>query len=368
MLKNKIQNEVSELRRDPVSGEWVLIATPRSKRPSAYKEKRKNVVQPRGACPFCNLEKSGTKEFTLLNPLDKRSNYAKQLIKDGDLQEMQGKNWSLIVVPNKYPALIPGKKLIKRREGMHDVLPGRGYHEVLITASHEMDIGRMPLDRVEEVMHAYRQRCIDLCEDRSVKYISLFHNHGREAGASLSHPHSQILAIPVIPRDVRNSLNGSKKYFLKNKRCVHCDMMKWEKKKKARIVYENKDFLVLCPFGSSVAFEIRIYPKKHSSYFEEITAQQIKNLAKCFKITLNKMYKALGNPAFNFFLHTAPCDGVIGKVDKIKRKNKDYNHYHWHFEIDPKLSIWAGFELSTGMEISTVPPEFAAETLRKTKI
>lgn len=366
MPKNKKQTEVSELRRDPVSNEWVLIATARSKRPSAYKEKRKHVVQPRKTCPFCNLEKSGTNKYSLLYPINLKSSYARQLKKDSDIQVMQGKEWSLIVVPNLYPALIPGQFLKKQKQGLHEVLPGRGSHEVLITASHEMDIGRMPLDKVEEVFKAYQERYVDLCKQCHVKYISLFHNHGKEAGASLSHPHSQILAIPVIPRDVKSSLQGSRKYFNKNKRCVHCDMMKWEQKKKDRIVYENKDFVVLCPFSSSVSFEIRIYPKRHSSYFEEISPGQLKTLAQCFKVTLNKMYKALGNPPFNFFLHTAPCDGVEKKSGRVIRKSKNYNHYHWHFEIHPKLSTWAGFELSTGLEISTVEPEFAADTLRKT--
>lgn len=368
MPKSKKQNEVSELRRDPVSNEWVLIATARSKRPSMYKEKRKHAIQPRGTCPFCNLEKSGTTEYSLLYPLNERTAYAKRLKKDGDIQTMHGKKWSLAVVPNKFPALIPGLGLEKSQQGVHEVLPGRGYHEVLITASHILDIGRMPLDRVQEVLKAYQERYIDLCQQKHIKYISLFHNHGKEAGASISHPHSQILAIPVIPRDVRSSLQGSKKYFKKHKRCVHCDMIKWERNKKVRIVYENKDFVVLCPFSSSVAFEIRIYPKKHSSYFEEIKPNQLKTLSQCFKVSLNKMYKALGNPPFNFFLHTSPCDGVAGSAGSYIRKNKNHDHYHWHFEIHPKLSIWAGFELSTGLEISTVDPEFAAETLRKTKI
>jgi len=368
MQKNINICEVSELRKDPVSKEWVLIATARSKRPGAQKEKTKHLTQPRKTCPFCHLEQSGTRTFSLLYPLSSNSQYAKKLKKDGDVQMMQNKKWSLIVVPNKFPAVIPGKNFNKSRKGLYDIYPGRGHHEVLITASHDLDIGRMPLKEVEEVMRAYRDRFVDLSEKKHIKYISLFHNHGQEAGASLSHPHSQILAIPVIPRDINNSLHGSKKYFLKNGRCVHCDMIKWEKKEKERIVFENNDFVVLCPFSSSVAFEIRIYPKKHGSYFEEITSKQIKNLAECFKLALNKMYKALDNPPFNYFLHTAPCDGIVKKAGKFIRAKKNYNHYHWHFEIHPKLSIWAGFELSTGMEISTVPPEYAADTLRRTRI
>jgi len=368
MPKNNNQEEVSQLRKDPVSGEWVLISSGRGKRPHAFKIKRAKFQQPRRQCPFCNLEKTGTEEYELLYPLNKRTKYADKLKKAGDYQKIDDKIWSLIVVKNKYPAVIPGGKIKKAKEGLHDVLSGRGHHEVLITASHELDAGRMPQEKVEEVLKAYQERYIELCKDEHTNYISLFHNHGPEAGASLTHPHSQILAIPVIPRDVHSSLKGSQKYLNKTGHCVHCDMIKWERKKKERIVFENKDFVVLCPFSSSVAFETRIYPKRHYFYFEEISASMRKSLAECFKLSLNKIYKALGNPPYNYFLHTAPCDGLEAKNGKLIRKSDKYDHYHWHFEIHPKLSTWAGFELSTGLEISTVDPEFAAETLRKTKV
>ena len=130
-------------------------------------------------------------------------------------------------------------------------------------------------------------------------------------------------------------------------------MLAWDRKEKSRIVYETDCFTAVCPFASRVAFEIRIYPNAHNAYFEHIEEHQKDCLAKVFRVVLRKLYKGLANPDYNYFLHTSPADG------------KKHDHYHWHFEILPKTSTWAGFELSTGIEISTIEPEKAAEHLRK---
>ncbi|MFH2104739.1 MAG: galactose-1-phosphate uridylyltransferase [Parcubacteria group bacterium] len=367
MYKN--EPEVSELRKNPVSDSWVVIATGRAKRPHAYKIKRAQFQQPRRECPFCNLDKSGTKEPAKIYPLNLKTKYAHQLKRVGDHQKWGDQIWSLIVVPNKFPSFVPGGAPIQKKVGHHTVMPGRGYHEVLITASHDKHFGRLPMDKLEEVMKAYQDRYLTLRDCEYVTYISIIHNHGPEAGASLTHPHSQIFAISVLPRDIKSSLRGSARYLKKYGTCVHCEMVNWEKKKKTRVVYENDDFIVLCPFGSSVAFETRIYPKKHLSYFEEITSKQRKSLAQSFQQALSRLDKALNNPPYNFFLHTAPCDVCSTKGKSRGQKSaKKYSHYHWHFEIMPKISTWAGFELSTGLEISTVDPDQAAGMLKGVKL
>jgi UDPglucose--hexose-1-phosphate uridylyltransferase len=186
-----------------------------------------------------------------------------------------------------------------------------------------------------------------------VKYISIFKNYGRSAGASIVHPHNQIVAMPVIDPDVARSIHGSAKYYQSHKECVHCNMLQWELEEKVRTVYENKEFVVVCPFVSRVSFEVRIYPKQHLSYFERITPEQKLRLGEAVKTALGKVKYNLDDPDYNMFLHTAPCDGQL------------YDHYHWHLEIFPKTSIWAGLELSTGMEVCTVLPEEAAGLLRK---
>jgi UDPglucose--hexose-1-phosphate uridylyltransferase len=193
-------------------------------------------------------------------------------------------------------------------------------------------------------------------KEKFVNYISIFHNERIEAGASQIHPHSQIITTPLIDIDLQKALFNSKKYYKKHKKCVYCQMNDWERKLKKRIVFENRDFLVICPFASKSAFQMIVSPKKHSSYFEKITEEEKWQLSEAFQIALKKLYKALNDPAYNFYLHTSPCNG------------KEYPFYHWHFTILPKTGIWAGFEIGTRMEISTIEPEKAAEYLRSQKI
>ncbi|MCK4891237.1 MAG: HIT domain-containing protein, partial [Candidatus Pacebacteria bacterium] len=206
---------------------------------------------------------------------------------------------------------------------------------------------------IAEILDAYQERYLALMNKKHIKYISIFKNYGYNAGASIDHPHSQIVAMPIIDPDVFRSINGSENYSNSNKECVHCTMIEWEKRNGKRILFENEDFIVVCPFVSRVAFETRIYPKKHLSYFERITDEQKIKLAEVMKFCLSKMKKNLNNPDYNLFLHTSPCNGQI------------YDHYHWHFEIFPKTNIWAGLELSTGIEVCSIIPERSAEILRK---
>jgi len=333
-----MKKPASELRQDLVSGTWVVIATGRAKRPHAFiREKRQKFDQPRKTCPFCHLETQ--EKPVLVYYRDKKK-----------------KDWSIAVIPNKYPAFTPLKELDDHRVGPFRVVNGVGFHEVVVMRDHRKQMGEFTVEEIEEVLKAYQERYLALMNQEFINYISIFHNHGREAGASISHPHSQIIAFPVIDPDIHRSLDGSRRYWLTNHQCVHCVQLEWERKNKKRIVFENKNFVVFCPFVSRTAFELRIFPKLHLPYFEKITSEQRWDLAEAFKIALGKLYYGLKDPAYNFFLHTAPCNG------------ETHDHYHWHFEILPKTSIWAGFELGTGIEISTIEPEKAAEFLRKTKL
>lgn len=325
----------SELRQDLVSGAWVVIATSRAKRPDDFKSKiAPKLNDNHEDCFFCDTTK-------LPEPV---LSYEKSA---GD--------WSLVVVPNKYPAFDYTTKLDRRTEGPYSMVNGVGFHEVIITRDHAKHIALMSTAQVMEIVNAYQDRYLNLMNKRFVDYISIFHNHGKEAGASVNHPHSQLIAMPVIDPDVWRSLNGSENYWNHNKKCVHCVMVDWEKEEKKRIVFENKDFIAFCPFASRTAFEVSIYPKFHAPYFERITPESKIQLAEALRAVLGKIYSGLSNPPYNFFLHTAPCNG------------KDYPHYHWHFEIMPRTSIWAGFELGTGIEISAIEPEKAAGFLREQK-
>lgn len=335
----KNSKSTSALRRDPVSGTWVAFSTKRASRPDTHRNSPKvsdNYDDPKD-CPFCkeNFEAKKHEKDTLI-----------YFDKNGD--------WTVRAFPNKFPILSIGDGTLgKRDEGPFEVMNGLGYHEVLIAADHRKNFPDLELPQILEVFNAYQERYLSLMNKRNVKYISIFKNYGKSAGASIVHPHSQIVAMPIIDPDVARSLMGSAKYFQSHKECVHCVMLEWEKETGDRILFENEDFIVLCPFVSRVSFETRIYPKRHLSYFERVTLEQKKALSEAVKFALGKLKKNIDDPDYNMFLHTAPCDG------------QTYDHYHWHLEIFPKTNIWGGLELSTGIEVCSVLPEDAAKILRK---
>ncbi len=334
----------SELRYDIASKDWVVIATGRAKRPESFKkEKRIRERSAKKDCPFCKIETQKTPVLIV------NKGKVMSLGSKGEIPE-----WTTAVIPNLYPAFVAQGKLDEKTEGkFYKTVRAVGHHEVIITKNHDKSSALMKKKEIKEVIDVYQSRYLDLMEEPFVNYISIFHNHGRDAGASIYHPHSQLITTPLIDPDVKKALLNSKSYYRKNKKCIYCEMIKWERKIRKRIVFENKEFLVICPFASKMAFQMIITPKKHLPYFEEITEEQKKYLAQAFQKALSKLYKGLNNPAYNFYLHTAPCDG------------KDYSFYHWHWTILPKTSIHAGFELGAGMEISTIEPEKASQYLKK---
>jgi len=200
---------------------------------------------------------------------------------------------------------------------------------------------------------AFKDRYLMIGKDNCIVYTSIYHNWGPKAGASIYHPHYQIISLPIIPPDVGRSLKGSDSYFSVNKKCVHCVMIEWEKKKKERVIYENAGAIAFTPFVSREPFEVRIFPKKHLPFFEETEKDNMEAVVDVLQKVLKKIETKLKDPDYNFFIHTAP------HIDKQK-----YGHYHWHIEIVPKISISAGFELGTGIEITVVDPNEAAKMLK----
>ena len=334
----------SELRFDLVSQDWVVIATGRAKRPETFKKKTKEEEAPQESCPFCKIETQ--ERATLIFSQGKEISF--------DKTGVVPKDWTTVAIPNKFPALIPGKKLNKKREGkFYQKMNAIGYHEVVVTKDHWRSLGQFTAQQVKEVIDVYHKRYITLMKMPFVGYISIFHNHGAGSGASIFHPHSQIITTPLIDTDLKKAILNSENYYKKTGQCIYCQMNRWEKRSKARVIFENNKFLAVCPFASKAAFEVIISPKFHSAQFEKITDEEKWQLAEAFQAALSKLYKGLLNPAYNFYLHTAPVVG--GK----------YNHYHWHWTILPKTDIPAGFEIGTRMEISTIEPEKAAEYLRR---
>lgn len=328
-------NGISELRQDPVTGDWVLIATGRAHRPDAFRSTRRTrFTQSKRGCPFEDPQKSGNGEPLFRAPGDK---------------------WFVEVISNKFPALGAGECSLEHREGPHVWRDGVGYHEVFIYRDHDKNLADFSDQEMTLALEAFRERYQALREEDCVEYISLFHNYGREAGASIVHPHSQLIATPVIPPQVAQSILGSRRYFIEHERCIHCAVLDFERTARKRIVLESEYFIAFCPFASRSAFEVRIFPKRHEMSFGRTADESIAAVAPVLRDALKKIAVGLGDPALNFFIHTAPTRG------------EHFEYYHWHIEIMPKTSIWAGFEISTGIEISAVSPEAAAEYLRGVK-
>jgi UDPglucose--hexose-1-phosphate uridylyltransferase len=327
-----------ELRKDPIIGRWVIIATERQKRPVAFPkavEKSKG-----GFCPFC----PGNESYTPPEVLSYRP--------AGSAKDQAG--WWVRVVPNKFPALKIEGEPNRVGEGMFDKMNGIGAHEVVIeTPNHDLSIADMSEKEVEEIIWAFRDRTIELRKDKRFRYILIFKNQGRGAGATLDHPHSQIIALPIVPKRVTEEMAGAEKYYEYKERCVFCDIIRQERKDHLRIIEENDTFVAFIPFASRFPYEACIIPKSHESYFNDIQKNGAADLAKVLRNVLKQYKEVLGDPDYNFIIHTTPFE------------NGPLSYYHWHLEAIPRLTTVAGFEWGTGFFINPVPPEDAAAELRQ---
>ena len=229
---------------------------------------------------------------------------------------------------------------------------GFGAHEVIIeTPEHDKDIADLSQEQVELILRVYRDRCLDLKKDARLKYILIFKNYGAAAGASLEHPHSQLIALPIVPSRVLGEVKGALRHFEHTDRCIFCDILDQEHTEKKRTVYTEEGFIAISPFASRFPFETWILPNEHHASFDALSDEKIKALARTLKTTLSKLKHCLHDPSFNFMLHTIPIGG------------KETDSYHWHIEIIPILTRVAGFELGTGFYVNPTPPEIAARVL-----
>jgi UDPglucose--hexose-1-phosphate uridylyltransferase len=326
---------MSEFRQDLVSGDWIVMAPERGKRPHDLIKKKKNRrPSPKTECPFENLQLSGNWPPLLSSPSDA--------------------NWRAVIVPNKYPALMHSEPCPQMfHQGPYAMVAGIGHHDLVITRDHDKNFAHMSLSQILATLELIQQRFFMLHHDRCLVYSSVFSNWGPLAGASFYHPHMQMLTLPIIPPDVGHSLRGSERYWRDHHRCVHCVMTAYEKKEKVRIIEETKDAIVVAPFVSRSPYEVRIFPKTHEPYFEKASRATLRSTAAMLQSTLRRFEKFLGDPDVNFFIHTAPI-----------QSQRSYTFYHWHIEVLPKIAISAGFELSTGVDINTVQPELTALVLR----
>jgi UDPglucose--hexose-1-phosphate uridylyltransferase len=329
---------MSELRKDPVTGRWVIISTERRKRPTDFRLESVTVAHD-DSCPFCE----GHEHMTPSELLAHR--------RHGGGPNSPG--WDLRVVPNQYPVLRVEGTLDRQGEGLFDKMNGIGAHEVIIeTPRHEETLASMGDAAVEQVLWAFRERVQDLKQDRRFRYIIIFKNHGAAAGASLEHPHSQLIALPIVPREVRDEVDGAKLHYTAKERCVFCDIVRQESHDSRRLIAENADMIAVAPYAPRFPFETWILPKRHQALYEDAARHEYASLARLLGDVLRRMNRALRFPPYNLLIHSAP----------LAEPAADF--YHWHVEIIPTLTKVAGFEWATGFYLNPTAPEEAAQVLR----
>lgn len=345
---------MSELRYDPVRKTWVIIATERGMRPLHVKKHvLDRTVTADMVCPFCpgNESRTPTEIMAIREPGSPPN----------------GPGWKVRVIPNKFPALTIESPQERYGKGIYDVVSGFGAHEVIVeTPDNRQQMADFPLSHLQDVFGVYRSRLRDLMRDIRFRYIMIFKNHGTEAGASLCHSHSQLIAIPVTPSLVAVELASVRDYYHHKERCMMCDIIHQELEEGERVVISEEKFVVFAPFASSFPFELRIAPRKHSHDFSLADDDTLAHLSRVVREVLERLRKVLDDPPYNFILHTAPpMTHRVGKPDYWSSISDDY---HWHLELIPRLTMIAGFEWGTGFQINPTSPEDAARFLREAEI
>jgi len=334
-----------ELRKDPIIDRWVIISTERSQRP-VFLADQAEVPKPGAICPLCpGNEPMTPPEVFAIRPASVSS-------------PPNSPNWSLRVVPNKFPALRIEGDLNKQGIGLYDEMNGIGAHEVIVeTPLHTQTLTGMDVPSVRNVFVAYRERTLDLLKDRRFKFVMIFKNSGSTAGASLAHSHSQLIALPIIPSRLSEEIKGSLNYYKSKDRCVFCDIVAQESEERKRIIYENDHFIAISPFASRFPFEAWILPKRHEeSFLSSKHDDNYLSIADAISTVLRKHEKILNSPPYNYMIHTAPVE-LSGAP-----------YYHWHIEITPRLTKQAGFEWGTGFYINPTPPEEATIYLQEADV
>lgn len=336
-----------ELRRDPIVGQWVVVYTRDFLRPQDYR-KEDHTLKQKATCQFC----PGREAFT---PPE-----VDALRLHGSHPNSSG--WQVRVVSNKFPALRIEGQFHPRREGVFHFAEGIGAHEVVIeTPAHDRNLADLTDEEMTRVIQKYQNRVIDLTRDRRFKYIIVFKNYGESAGTSVEHPHSQIIALPMIPQYVLEELQGSSRYYARHKRCVYCDIVEREYRDQERIIAQNDGFVAFCPFVPRYAFECWVLPKAHGLDFAALSSEQTLQLSQVLRETLYRLKACLSDPSYNYYFHISP-------VNQEKEAPHGPHGYHWHIEIVPNLVQTDGFEWGTGFYIVHTPPQEAARCLREIRL
>jgi UDPglucose--hexose-1-phosphate uridylyltransferase len=325
---------MSELRKDPVINRWVITLDDKSFKPQIDSKIPDNLPDIDPACPFCpgNEDKTGKTIYQVSGKADK---------------------WNVRVIPNNNPYLKVETQLKKKGVGIFDVISGTGANEIIIdTPVHNADFDKMEVSNVAEVIKTYKNRILDLKNDTRLEYVLIFKNRGLRAGSNTHHLHSQLMALPVVPKRVTEEMEASQEYYKFKKRCVYCDLVDNELIMKDRIVKESEFFVAITPFASQTPFEMWIIPRQHNSHFHNLSDAEAADMGYIMKDVIFRLNKSLNYPSYNYMIHTSPI------------KDADVSHYHWHLEIMPRVKSIAGFEWGSGFYINPTLPEEAAAFMR----
>jgi UDPglucose--hexose-1-phosphate uridylyltransferase len=325
---------MAELRREPVTRMWVVVTTDNPKGPSDYIPFKPpyHVQEPEGPCPFCPGNEKMTPQETYSSRRD-------------------GGKWSVRVVPNKFPFFHIEGDYDRRPEGMYDVMEAIGAHEIVVEApDHGQNLATMEPRQIEKILRAYRERLIDLEKDQRFQQFVILKNY---PGIFNRHPHSHILAMPVIPKRIDEEVWGTLDYYERKERCIFCDIIKEEMAVKKRVILETVHFLIFLPFASRYPFETWIIPKVHSPDFHRIQEEEVADLSSGIQSLFRCFFDLLSDPPYSITLHTSPVR------DRFHRPE-----YHWHIETRLRVGLREGFEWGTGFFVNPTPPEDAANFLR----
>jgi len=335
-VKKRLSHQ-PQLRQDLTSGDWVLFSPKINAKPHQFRTFTKIQRVPKSQCIFENPKKASGGGILASYP---------------DLR-----NWRVQVVPNKYPVILNKKEEAKiRKNGPYSFMEGYGHHELIITKDHDINLPKLPTADANMLFNAFKERYKEIAKDKNTDYISIFQNWGPKTGASIYHPHYQILSTPIVPPLSARSLANAKKFEREHKKCVYCYKIEIAKKNK-RVIHEDKLSIAFAPYAPKEPFEFTVFPKAHSPYFEDASESEIYSVVKNLQKGLLKLEKVAKNVNYNFYIHTAPS-----------KDKKNHAFYHWHIqviprEITPRLGITGGFEVTTGVEINSVLPEDAVKVL-----
>jgi len=335
---------MSQFRKDVFTGRWVIVAEADVVHSSDFRFKK--FTRETTFCPFCETHEASTPpEIFAIRHAGSPAN---------------GPGWAVRVVPNSQLRLRIEGDLGRRPEGFHDLMNGVGADEIIAeTPRHDRSLHELEVKEITDVIRTYVARIVDLERDKRMRYVLIFKNHGKEAGArTITHSISQLMALPVTPRVIKAKLMAARDYYALKERCIYCDVLHQELTERKRLIAENDDFVSLAPFASRSPFEVSVFPKFHSSAFSRLSPVQIEKLARVLRDVLQKLDKTLGGPPYNLALHDRPF--LRPREGYWKTIEEDF---HWHLEILPQVIGMTGFEPASWFFYNPVPPDLAARCL-----